>query len=346
MQILHVLCGINCLIIKEYICSSNCRGEGAKVVVDIHMDARLAKRIQSKKKELDAFRPLSPEIVKRLYEDLKVRFTYHSNAIEGSTLSLAETRLIIEENLSVEGHTITELLEARNHGEAYDLLQRMAQKDITLETVLKLHAVLMEKLLAKPGELRDGMVYIRGSNYTPPPARDVSGYLLQWIHWLASREAAAYEPVTRAAIAHHAFESIHPFFDGNGRVGRLLLAVMLMQDGYPPALILKEWRVRYILALQAGHRGDLNQIVNVVGNAVEYSLDLYLEACQEGTMDLVPLKELSKVYDLDSNYLGQLARQGKLEATKRGALWYSKREMVERYLHEAAQEKRGRRRER
>src|SRR5438876_426693 len=151
-----------------------------------------------------------------------------------------------------------------------------------------------------------------------------------------------YEPVTRAAIAHHDFEAMHPFTDGNGRVGRLLLNLMLMQDGYPPAHVLREWRTRYITALQTGHRGDYTDLVNLIGLAVEHSLDLYLAACETSTAHLLPLKELADLFGLDNNYLGQLARLGKIEATKRGPFWYASREAIQNYLREANEQPRGR----
>ncbi len=307
------------------------------------MDPRLFRRISEKKQKLDAYRPLNPDTVRRLHEDFRVRFTYNSNAIEGNTLSLAETRMIIQDGLTVEGHTIRELLEATNHAEAYDALDTLVKHDITLETILQLHGLIMDKLLQKPGALRTEPVYITGSSYTPPPARDVPGYMMQWVRWLTSTEAYLYDTITRTAIAHHGFEAVHPFTDGNGRTGRLLMNLMLIRDGYPPALILREWRGRYIAALQNAHQGDYNPLINIVGVGVEYSLDIYLEACESSTTDLIPLKALAEIYEMDNNYLGQLARMGKLDAIKRGTFWYATREAIETYLHEVQVQPRGRR---
>jgi len=151
-----------------------------------------------------------------------------------------------------------------------------------------------------------------------------------------------YEPVTRAAIAHHDFEALHPFTDGNGRVGRLLLNLMLMQEGYPPALILREWRTRYIQALQAAHHSDYTPLIDLVGLAVEHALDLYLEARVESTAHLLPLRELAREFSIGVDYLGQLARKGKIEAAKRGQYWYATREAVQYYLAEAEAQPRGR----
>ncbi len=151
-----------------------------------------------------------------------------------------------------------------------------------------------------------------------------------------------YEPVTRAAIAHHDFEALHPFPDGNGRVGRLLLNLMLMQEGYPPALVLREWRTRYMQALHTAHLGDYTPLIDRVGLAVEHALDLYLEACVESMAHLLPLKQLARECAVSVDYLGQLARKGKIEATKRGQYWYATREAVQHYLAEADAQPRGR----
>src|SRR5712692_8001516 len=284
---------------------------------DPRMDARIARRLLQKKQQLDRYRPLEPFTVQRLHQDLRLLATYHSNAIEGNTLSLRETQIVLEYGITIDGHPLREYLEATNHAEAFDTLPKLVEPSITVETVEMLHRLVMDKIDPHAGELRTVSVSIRGAPFTPPLARDVPLYLTQWMHWLTSDTALRYDPVTRAAIAHHDFEALHPFTDGNGRVGRLLMNLQLMQDGYPPALVLREWRTRYITALQAGHRGDYTDLVNLIGLAVEHSLDLYFEACEAGTAHLYPLKELAELFGLDNNYLGQLARLGKIEATKR-----------------------------
>ena len=306
------------------------------------MDARIAKRLLLKKKKLDEYRPLSTFTVQRLHNDLRLLLTYHSNAIEGNTLTLAETQMVLEYGVTVNGHPLREYLEAVNHAEAFDMLDKLVEKPITSEVVRALHALVMDKIDERAGELRTVQVYIRGANFTPPSARDVPLYLEQWISWLRSDDALRYESVTRAAIAHHDFETLHPFTDGNGRVGRLLLDLMLLQDGYPPALVLRETRSRYIQALQAAHMGNSVPLIDLIGLAVERSLDLYLEACVESTAHLLPLAELAHEHALSVDYLGQLARKGQLEATKRDQHWYATKEALQRYLNEAQAQPRGR----
>ena len=306
------------------------------------MDVRLLRRLKRKKKQLDMYRPMQSFTIQRLHQDLRLLTTYHSNAIEGNTLSLHETQMILEYGITVDGHPLREYLEATNHAEAFDTLATLVKHPITVETVQHLHALVMDKIDPQAGKLRTIQVYIRGAPVTPPPAADVPLYLMQWINWLTSNAALSYDPVTRAAIAHHDFEALHPFTDGNGRVGRLLLNLMLMQDGYPPALVLREWRSRYIQALQQAYVGEYIPLVNLIGFAVEQALDLYLEACVESTAHLLPLHELAPLFSTTVDYLGQLARTGKLEARKRGQHWYASREAVEQYFQEANAQPRGR----
>lgn len=310
-----------------------------------HIDPRLAERIARKKAQLDSYRPLPRDTVRRLNEDLRVFLTYHSNAIEGNSLSLQETQMVIDYGVTIHGHPLREYLEATNHAEAYQYVTRLVEKrePISISTMLTLHSLVMDKILESKGRFRAVAVYIRGSNMTPPPAQQVEGLMREWVKWIYG-EGLEYEPVTRAAIAHHGFEAVHGFEDGNGRVGRLLLNLMLMQEGYPPALLLYDWRTRYIHGLNVANTGQYGPLLNLIGQSVEAGLDLYLEACSTTPDKYQLLRELveSSGYPLD--YLSWLARQGRIDAVKRNGRWYSTREAIEQYRSEAKEgkEKRGR----
>lgn len=297
------------------------------------LDARLARRLGEKKAALDRYRPLAPQIVRQLHDDLRVLLTYHSNAIEGNTLSLRETQLVIEHGVTVGGHTLREYLEATNHAEAFSYLITLADAHtpITAETILELHRLTMEKILDDAGRFRRTAVSIRGARLTPPAAAQVPGLIAEWATWVAE-EGEQYEPIVRAAIAHHGFEAVHPFKDGNGRTGRLLLNLMLMRAGYPPALLLRDWRLGYIQALANADSGSYRPLANLIGRAVEGGLDLYLEACAaEPDSEYMKLDELAKRTGYAAQHLGWLVRQGRLEAVKRGGRWYSTLAAVERY---------------
>ncbi len=300
------------------------------------LDPRLAERVARKKNQLDRYRPLPPETVRRLNDDLRVFLTYHSNAIEGNTLSLRETQMVIDYGVTVHGHPLREYLEATNHAAAYSYVTKLvdARTPITREAILTLHSMVMDRILEAKGQFRVVPVYIRGANMTPPPANQVESLMREWVAWIDG-QGANYEPVIRAAIAHHGFEAVHPFIDGNGRVGRLLLNLMLMRDGYPPALLLRDWRVRYIQALDRANTGAYSPLANMIGQAVEAGLDLYLEACAAEPADpYQPLAALAQPSGYAVDYLGWLARQGRIEAVKRGARWYSTLDAILRYKAE------------
>jgi Fic family protein len=309
-----------------------------------HMDPRLERRIRQKKIQLDQHRPLPHDTVMRLNADLKVFLTYHSNAIEGNSLTLQETEIVIDYGITVHGHPLREFLEATNHAEAYEFVTRLIEQraSISRETILALHRLVTDKILETAGQFRKVPVSIRGSNMVPPPAYEVERLIREWIAWI-SGEGLAYDPVVRAAIAHHGFEAVHPFEDGNGRVGRLLLNLMLMSEGYPPALLLNDWRVRYIHALNEGNRGRYNPLLNLIGQSVEAGLDLYLQACS-ATPSYQLLRELVDASGYPLEYLSWLARQGHIDAVKRGGRWYSTLEALQRYKDEAEEgkKKRGR----
>jgi Fic family protein len=300
--------------------------------------------LEEKKARLDLHRPLAPAIARRLHEDLRIRLTYHSNAIEGNTLSLRETQVIIEEGITVGGHSLREHLEATNHARAFDELRHFVEAGtpITIETIHRFHALVLHDLDETAGQWREQQVYIRGSNHLPPPARQVPAYMEQWVNWL-THERLQYHPVVRAAIAHHGFVAVHPYIDGNGRCSRLLLNLQLLRDGYAPAFLLREWKLRYLEALHAADVGEYKSLVNLIGQAVEAGLDFYLDACAAvPTEQYQLLTELALASGYDANYLGLLARSGKLEARKWNRRWYATPAAVARYEQEVQAEPRGR----
>lgn len=302
------------------------------------MDPRLARRIIEKRAALDARRPLPPAVLRVLHEDLQVRLTFHSNAIEGNTLSLRETQLVIEQGITIGGHSLKEHLEATNHATAYAAMTALADvaTPLSITAILDLHRLVTDHILDEPGQFRRGAVSIRGAQLTPPPAREVPALMETWLAWLDG-EGRQYEPVTRATIAHHGFLAVHPFLDGNGRTARLLLNLMLLRAGYPPALLLQEWRLGYLEALAQADRGRYNPLLNLLGRAVESGLDLYLDACAATPEAAwLPLAELATGTAYSAEYLALLIRKGRLAGTKRSGRWHSTRAALARYEAEVA----------
>jgi Fic family protein len=205
---------------------------------------------------------------------LRVELTYSSNAIEGNTLSLRETQLIVEEGLLPgEGKTLREVYEARNHFAAIQEIERRVAegREISARAILDLHQVVMREIdPVWSGRLRNGPVFIKGTRHIPPSVSEGLDALLAWA------DQSALHPVLLAAGTHFWFESLHPFFDGNGRTGRLLLNWQLLRFGFPLTSIQVEERARYLGALDEGHAGNLVPLQTLIADSVERSLDLVI----------------------------------------------------------------------
>ena len=244
-------------------------------------------RIDEKKRQLDSYRPLPPELVKNLDDWFRVELTYTSNAIEGNTLSRQETALVVEKGLTVAGKTLREHLEAINHAQALDFIGSLVAKprqELSENEILDIHNLILQSIdNLNAGRYRRVSVRIAGSTTVLPNWAKVPDLMSAFYDWLHS--TADIHPVLLAADAHYKFVSIHPFVDGNGRTARLLMNLLLMQEGYPPALIRKEDRLRYINSLeQAQLDGSLTDYYQVICEAVERSLDIYLEALEPAVM--------------------------------------------------------------
>lgn len=241
----------------------------------------LLKKITKKKKQLDGYRPLPVELVKNLNDWFRVELTYTSNAIEGNTLTRSETALVVEKGITVNGKTLTEHLEAINHAEAIDFIKDLAQKkrvDVKERDVLDIHSVILRKIDDKnAGRYRSVGVRIQGAEVVLPNPLKVPELMTEFYKWLHS--GIKEHPAKIGADAHLKFVTIHPFSDGNGRTARLLLNLLLLQEGYPPALIRKADRKAYIDSIaKAQLDGLTDDYYEVIYKAIDRSLDIYLEA--------------------------------------------------------------------
>jgi Fic family protein len=240
-------------------------------------------RIDEKKKKLDDARPLPAALVNNLQEWFSIEFTYTSNAIEGNTLSMSETAMVVEKGITIAGKTIREHLEAINHAQAIDFIRELAQKkqnDLALDDILAIHKIVLQKIDdVHAGVFREVMVRVVGSPTIFPNPVKVPFLMIDFMTWL---QTAAEHPVIVAALAHYKLVTIHPFIDGNGRTARLLMNLLLLQQGYPLAIIKKEKRAEYIAAIEhARQKEDMTEFYKIIIDAVEYSLDSYLEAIEQ-----------------------------------------------------------------
>ncbi len=248
------------------------------------------KSLDLKKKRLDGLRPLKPELVRNLEEWFRVELTYTSNAIEGNTLTRQETAVVLEKGLTVGGRTVQEHLEATNHAKALDWLkERLAEPKPGLgeKEILQLHEMILKGIDDhNAGRYRNVMVRISGSTVILPNARKVPGLMGEFASWLKS--SLKLHPAERAAEAHYRLVTIHPFVDGNGRTARLLMNLMLMQGGFPPAFIRTRERITYLNSLEKAQLGgSKDDYEKLMAKTIDRSLDIYLNASQ----GKVPFKE-------------------------------------------------------
>ena len=237
-------------------------------------------RIDDKLAQLKNARPLTQGELSRLNEHFLVEYTYNSNAIEGNTLTLRETMLIIKEGLTIAEKPLREHLEVVGHRDAYYYVESLVEEKIPLsERVIKdIHAIVLIDRQLDKGVYRSVPVYISGSVHTPPEPYMVP---IEMERLMLDYEEMkhALHPVARAALFHLRFEGVHPFIDGNGRTGRLIMNLELMKDGFPPINIKFADRRRYYDCFHSFHAsgGNFGDMEAMVGEYVEAALDSYLE---------------------------------------------------------------------
>ncbi|SFV12177.1 Fic family protein [Pseudoduganella namucuonensis] len=238
----------------------------------------LLSKVDTLKTSLDAARPLPSHTVASLRAKLALEWTYHSNAIEGNTLTLRETKVVLE-GITVGGKTLREHFEATNHRDAILYVEDIVARDEALSEwqIKNIHSLVLKGVDdVEAGRYRRENVAITGASTTPPGFLHLADEMRSLVEWRESAGAA--HPVECAAELHTRFVKIHPFIDGNGRTGRLLLNFELMKAGYPPAVIRKEDRLAYYDALDvACVSGNHDDITQLVAEAVERSLSVYLD---------------------------------------------------------------------
>ena len=271
------------------------------------------KKLTERKAELDGYRPLPRDLVQNLEQWFIVELTYTSNAIEGNTLTRKETAVVVEKGLTVSGKSLVEHLEATNHASALQKILKLAEgktKDLTEQAILDIHETILRGIDdSNAGRYRSIAVRISGSMVVLPNPVKVPDLMTHFTNGITG--ARAPHPVELAAEAHYQIVTIHPFVDGNGRTARLLMNLILMQNGYPPALIRKRDRLRYIKSLeQAQLGGSKEDYYKIIAEAVNRSFDIYFKALSHDEEPATPTTDLMKI--------GQLAkRTGETNATIR-----------------------------
>jgi len=302
------------------------------------MNPDLLKSIEGKKRELDAFRPFPTEIVRKLEEQFTVEWTYNSNAIEGNTLTLKETELVINRGLTIGKKPLKEHFEAINHKEGIQYLYNFVKKkkELDEDTISALHKIILKNINdTEGGHYRTSNVMITGAIHIPPSAIKIKKLMNEFFEWYyKNRKKLSIAEL--AAWVHYKIVHIHPFIDGNGRTARLLMNLILIQNGYPPAVILNVDRQKYYRALKDADREKYNSFFNFMGRSIERSLFIYLNAFKskgdkKDKYGYISLQEASKLCGYGIEYLSYLARTGRLQAVKIRRNWMTTREALLEY---------------
>ena len=232
--------------------------------------------------KLKSIRPLSPESIRRLSEDFMIDYTYHSNAIEGSTLTLEETALVLKEGVTIGGKPLQHHLEAIGHRDAYLYIEDLikAKIGISEKTIKDIHSLVLMDKQSDRGVYRS--VPVRVGSFYPCQPYEVPIQMEQLMAKY-NDEMQHLHIVERVALFHLIFETIHPFVAGNGRVGRLLLNFELMKEGYPPVNIKFSDRAKYYECFNhyRTNNNDASKMTELISGYAIDELKRYIEIAEQ-----------------------------------------------------------------
>ncbi len=237
------------------------------------------KKVDEAKKQIDKHRPLNKHARVQLKEYYRIGLTYSSNAIEGNSLTETETKIVLQDGITIGGKPLKDHYEAIGHSQAYDLLYKLAKNgDITEKNILDLHKLFYYHIDNKQaGKYRKAQVFITGSDFYPPPASKVPALMKKFTNSINSLKEK-YHPVEYAALLHLELVTIHPFVDGNGRTARLLMNLALLQTGFVITIIPPVLRQDYIdaIAISQTNQKDVKPFINFISAMVYESQKDYL----------------------------------------------------------------------
>lgn len=237
--------------------------------------------IDQLKSQLNSLRPLPEHTVRSLHQQQVLEWTYHSNAIEGNTLTLKETKVVLE-GITIGGKSMREHFEVINHKEAIDYVEAMVQNQNALSEwqIKSIHQLVLKNIDShNAGQYRHENVVIAGAEHLPPNYFKVPEAMTNLIKQYQAN--ANLHPVELAARLHVDFVGIHPFVDGNGRTSRLLMNFELMRHGYLPIIIPVEQRLSYYQALDTAHtEKNYDLFIDLVADLEQSTLKRYLQIIQ------------------------------------------------------------------
>lgn len=303
-----------------------------------YLSSDLINRIDEKWYRLKTHRPLSPTVVNKLRERFMLEMTYNSNAIEGNNLTYKETYLVVSEGITIKGKSLKNHLEVKSHQDAlefiYDLVDFDSHFTLSQNLIRQIQSLVISPIDKEiAGKYRSGSVAIAGSNVKPPIATEIQYLMSNVVSWFGKNQKKLH-PIELASLLHHKLVSIHAFEDGNGRTARLIMNIVLLQAGYPLVVILKNDRKKYYDTLSKADKGNLLPFIEFIAQAVERSLNIYLETIHGNKSKsdrYLSLTEISKKIKFSAKYLNLLARYGKIDAHKVGRNWVTSLNAIDKY---------------
>jgi Fic family protein len=300
-------------------------------------------RLNEKKAMLQKARPLPKIALQKIKESLSLEWTYNSNSIEGNTLTLQETKLVLEEGITIKGKSLREHFEAHNHEKAIDYLYTLVNDDYVLRSIdiLSLHGLVLRSIEDNfAGRIRNGGVRIVGANFVPPNANKVADLLDELIAFV-NENPLGLNDIVLSTIFHHKLVWIHPFFDGNGRTVRLAMNLLLMRKGFPPAIILKNDRKKYYEALNQANKGSYQKLTLLMAQALERTLNIYMTVLPDNDNEYISISSLVEEPSVPygQEYISLLARQGKIDAYKEGRNWLTTKRLLIDYIKNRKRER-------
>lgn len=291
-----------------------------------------------------------PTVFEDVWAEIWIEETHNSTALEGNTLRRKQVQLLLEEGVVTgSAHDLREWMEAKaygeaarwTYGEAFSGLYEKERVRITESLVRRIHQLTVESVWVhfppehlrsdeKPGSYRTGNVEPLRKGLTPVAPSIVSSLIGDWIEEANGEPPSDCHIIEHLARLHAGFERIHPFPDGNGRAGRLILSFLLVRHGYPPAIVYKQERRRYLDTLQRADGGDEGPLAELLARSVRDGIYRFLMPKMAGPLSVVPLAGLTDD-ELSRAALVAAAQRGRLRANKYGGSWYSTRQWVDEY---------------
>ena len=273
---------------------------------------------------------LSPSVLSHIQQQFRIKGIYHSNAIEGNALSIGETRMVVEQGLTLSGKSLRDQAEAKNLSHALDRMEEIATArsiPILLKDIRELHQLILTDINDEyAGNYREGEVKISGSDYEPPKAYEVPHKMAELGEYVQRTTSGENElddlPILTATAVHAWLARIHPFIDGNGRTSRILMNLILMRQGYPICIITQEERLRYYDALEETQAGNLTPLIDLIYEGVLESQEVWEKAAEE------QIREKERHVQIAA----RLEKPVRVRAENEYEVWFNAMKLLKSYL--------------